>query len=85
MVAFVNQTYAIPTAANFAALDTLIALAKLRPRGVMASPMLTRQKDKLAKLLPDWVGEQATIEVFFTLTPENPARVQQLDMQLVGR
>jgi CubicO group peptidase (beta-lactamase class C family) len=138
VVAFVNQTYAIPTAANFAALDTLIALAKLRPRGVGASPILAQQKAKLAKLLPDWnttadnplfaenffldydlaarrqatqalfakagrilsvgelmpenqlrgrfqlVGERATIEVFVTLTPENPARVQQLDMKLLG-
>ena len=138
VVAFVNQTYAIPTAANFAALDTLIALAKLRPRGVGASPILAQQKDKLAKLLPDWnttadnplfaenffldndlvarrqatqalfakagrilsvgelipenqlrgrfqlVGERATIDVFFTLTPENSARVQQLDLKLLG-
>jgi CubicO group peptidase (beta-lactamase class C family) len=138
VVAFANQTYAAPTAANFAALDTLIALAQLRPRGVIASPVLMQQKDKLAKLLPDWnttadnplfaenffldhdlaarrrdtqtlfaqagkitsigalvpenqlrgrfrlVGERATIEVFFTLTPENPARVQQLDLKLLG-
>ncbi len=137
VVAFTNQTYTAPTAQNYAALDTLIALAGLRPRPVAASPMLARRKAELAALLPDFntpatnplfaenffldedlasrrraaqallaqagpirsvgelepenqlrgrfqlLGERATVEVFFTLSPENPARIQALDLRLL--
>ncbi len=139
VVALDNLTYAVPTAANFAALDTLVALAGLRPRPTPAAAVLTQRQAELARLLPDWntpatnpvfaenffldetlaerrqaaqalfsqagkilsvseiipknqlrarfhlVGERATVEVFFTLTPENPARVQQLDLRLLPR
>ncbi|OGX90507.1 hypothetical protein [Hymenobacter coccineus] len=141
MVAFANQTYAAPTIANFGALDTLVALARLRPRPVAASPILAQRQAELARLLPGFgldaavgnavfaenffldqdvatrrqtaqalfaqagaitavgplvpenqlrgrfqlVGERGTIDVFFTLSPENPARVQQLDLKLAGR
>ena len=139
VVAFTNQTYAVPTAQNFAALDTLITLAGLRPRPVPASAVLARRKAELAALLPDFTtpadnpvfaenffldedlpsrqraaralraqagnivsvselepenqlrgrfrlrGERADIEVFFTLSPESPARVQQLDLTLRRR
>ena len=137
VVAFVNQTYAVPTAQNFAALDTLVTLAGLRPRAVVPAPILARRKAELAALLPDFNlpannplfaenffldkdlpdrrqaaqallaqagkiisiselepenqlrgrfrlrGERAEVEVFFTLSPENPARVQQLDLKLL--
>jgi len=136
VVALTNQTYAGPTAANFAALDTLLALARLRPRPVTASAVLRQRKEQLAKLLPGWEavdkqlfagnffldedlasrrqtaqtlfaqvgrvlnvgelepddalrgrfrlrGERGSVEVFFTLSPETPARVQQLDLRLV--
>ncbi|WP_157886971.1 serine hydrolase domain-containing protein [Hymenobacter sp. PAMC 26628] len=141
VVAFANQTYAVPTSANYGALDTLVALAGLRPRPVAASPILAQRKAELAHLLPDFgfdsaagnavfaenffldqdvatrrqaaqalvaqagkitavgplvpenqlrgrfqlVGEHGTIDVFFTLSPENPARVQQLDLTLAGQ
>ena len=29
------------------------------------------------------LGERAAVDVFFTLSPESPARVQQLDLKLV--
>ncbi|MFD1468890.1 serine hydrolase domain-containing protein [Hymenobacter caeli] len=137
VVAFVNQTYAAPTAQNYAALDTLITLAGLRPRAVAASAILAQRKAELAAMLPDFntpatnplfaenffldedlatrrkaaqallaqagpirsvgelepenqlrgrfrlLGERATVEVFFTLSPESPARVQHLDLQLL--
>lgn len=137
VVAFTNQTYTAPTAQNYAALDTLIVLAGLRPRAVPASAILAQRKAELAALLPDFntpatnpifaenffldedlaarrkaaqallaqagpirsvgalepenqlrgrfrlLGERATVEVFFTLSPESPARVQQLDLKLV--
>lgn len=137
VVAFTNQTYTVPTAQCYAALDTLITLAGLRPRAVASSPILARRKAELAALLPDFntpatnplfaenffldedlatrrqaaqalvaqagpirsigelepenqlrgrfrlLGERATVEVFFTLSPESPARVQQLDLKLL--
>jgi CubicO group peptidase (beta-lactamase class C family) len=137
VVAFTNQTYTAPTAQNYAALDTLIALAGLRPRAVAISPILAQRKAELAALLPDFntlatnpifaenffldedlaarrkaaqallaqagpirsvgvlepenqlrgrfrlLGERAAVEVFFTLSPESPARVQHLDLKLV--
>ncbi|MFD1874391.1 serine hydrolase domain-containing protein [Hymenobacter bucti] len=137
VVAFTNQTYTAPTAQHYAALDTLIALAGLRPRAVAASAILAQRKAELAALLPDFNtpvtnpifaenffldedlstrrkaaqallaqagplrsvgalepenqlrgrfqlrGERATVEVFFTLSPENPARVQHLDLKLI--
>ena len=136
VVALTNQTYAGPTAANFAALDTLLALTRLRPRPVVAAAILRQRQAELARLLPDWQavdgrifaenffldddlasrrratqallaqtgkilsvselepddalrgrfrlrGERGSVEVFFTLSPETPARVQQLDLRLV--
>ncbi|MFD1468897.1 serine hydrolase domain-containing protein [Hymenobacter caeli] len=139
VVALDNLTYAGPTAANFAALDTLVALAGLRPRAPAGSAILAQRQAELARLLPAWevpansplfaenffldeplagrrqaaqalfaragkigsvgplvpenqlrgrfllTGEQAAIEVFFSLTPETPARVQQLDLRLLPR
>ena len=137
VVAFANQTYTAPSAANFAALDTLLTLAGLRPRAVAPSAILAQRKAELAALLPDFntpatnpifaenfyldedlatrrkaaqallaktgpirsvgelepenqlrgrfrlLGERAAMDVFFTLSPESPARVQQLDLKLV--
>lgn len=137
VVAFANQTYAVPTAQSYAALDTLLTLAGLRPRAGPVSAILAQRKAELAALLPDFntpatnplfaenffldedlatrrkavqallaqtgplravgelepenqlrgrfrlLGERATVEVFFTLSPESPARVQQLDLKLV--
>ena len=137
VVAFANQTYAYPTAANFAALDTLFSLAGLRPRAVGASAILAQRQAELVALLPDFntpatnplfaenffldqdlaarrtaarallaqagpvrsvgalepenrlrgrfrlLGERAAVDVFFTLSPESPARVQQLESKLV--
>ena len=137
VVAFTNQTYTAPTAQNYAALDTLIALAGLRPRAVGASAILAQRQAELVALLPDFntpatnplfaenffldqdlatrrtaaqallaqagpirsvgalepenqlrgrfrlLGERAAVDVFFTLSPETPARVQYLELKLV--
>ena len=137
VVAFANQTYTSPSAPNYAALDTLLTLAGLRPRVVAASAILAQRKAELVALLPDFntpatnpmfaenffldqdlttrrtaaqallaqagpvrtvgalepenqlrgrfrlLGERAAVDVFFTLSPESPARVQQLDLKLV--
>jgi len=132
IVSFANLTYAGTGSINLKALDTLIAIAKLKPRVLPPSTILKQRKDELIKLLPDWKqaessgifaenffpdnpidslkkqsaslyakagkiirigeiipennlrgsfvieGEKSNIEVFFTLTPENPPLIQEL-------
>ena len=139
IIAYGNLTYANLGTANWAVLDTLISAAKLKPRQLPASPMLSQRKAELVTLLPNWTdgdksrifaenffpdqslefrrkaaqtlfakigkvvrvgelvpenqlrghfvieGEQASVDVFFTLTPENPALIQQLDLTEIAK
>ena len=134
-----NLTYAGLSAVNAEVLDTLVAMAKLQPRRLPVSPILTQRQAELVKLLPDWTnaeqsgifaenffpdqsvvrrrkqvqnlyarvgnirrvgelvpdnqlrghflleGERGNIDVFFTLTPETPALIQQLDFREVKK
>ncbi len=134
IVAFANHTYANMSMINMAALDTLIALAKLKPRAVAVSPVLKQRQKELLALLPEWKGakesgifsvnffldyftdslkkeagaiyaragkiirvnemiaennlrgyciieaENENIGVHFTLSPENPALIQEYDI-----
>ncbi|GAB2563332.1 serine hydrolase domain-containing protein [Spirosoma aerophilum] len=138
VIAYGNVTYASLGSVNSAVLDTLVAMAKLRPRQLPVSSILAQRKAELLKLLPNWTnaeqsgifaenffpdksvatrrktvqdlyakvgtikrvgelipenqlrghflleGEKANIDVFFTLTPETPALIQQLDFREVG-
>jgi CubicO group peptidase (beta-lactamase class C family) len=131
VVSFANLTYAGTGGVNLRVLDTIIALAQLKPRLVPTSPILNQRKNELVKLLPNWnnaeksgifaenffpdnpidslkkqasnifanagkiikvrdmvadnnlrgrfimEGEKQNIEVFFTLTPENPPLIQE--------
>jgi hypothetical protein len=123
---------------NAIALDTLIAIAGLKPRVLMPSLILNQRKDEIIKLLPSWnedqtnvfaenffldeslvrrreatrkifedaraiknirslnpenqlrgsfvlEGEKKNISIFFTLTPEKEARIQQLDIDLIQK
>jgi len=135
IVTFSNHTYAPASSLNMQALDTLIALAKLKPKPLPVSAILNQRKSELTKLLPDWdkaeasgifaenffldyfpdmlrteataifkkagkivrvqeivpsnnlrgsfimEGENADIEIFFTLTPENPPLIQQYSIK----
>ncbi len=139
VIAYANLTYAGLGSINAAVLDTLVAIAKLQPRALPVSSILTQRKAELLKLLPDWenaeqsgifaenffpdksldfrrkavrdlyakagaiqkIGElipenqlrghflmegtTANIDVFFTLTPEKPALIQQLDFREVSK
>jgi len=58
VVCFANVTYAPTTALNTRVLDTLVTLAQLKPRQVVASPLLKERKEQLVKLLPDWNGAE---------------------------
>jgi hypothetical protein len=135
VVALANLTYAGLSTPNWAALDTIIAIAGLRPRQLPVSDILIKRKKELLALLPDWKdaeksgifavnffkdnpldslkktsrdlytkagrikriremipdnqlrgefvieGENNEIHVAFTLTPENPSLIQQLDLK----
>jgi len=137
VICFANLTYANASTINMRVLDTLVTLARLKPReGVASSVLLQRQKELVA-LLPDWngalqspafavnfwmdyfvdtlraesralfakvgtirgvgpmqaenglrgwfllEGEKGDLEVRFTLTPENPAKVQEFHLRAV--
>lgn len=131
VVCFSNVTYAPTSLINNQVLDTLIALAALKPRQLQPSSILEKRKEQLVQLLPSWKGaeaagifaenffldyfhdalrkeseaifektgrilrvgtvlpenglrgsfvlegEKANAEVSFTLTPENPALIQE--------
>ncbi len=135
IVSFSNHTYGAPATPNAIALDTLIAMAGLKPRVLPPSQILNQRKEEIVKLLPDWKeenakivavnffpdesierrraatqkifseageiknitelkpenqlrgsfmleGEKKNILIFFTLTPEKAALIQQLDIEL---
>jgi hypothetical protein len=54
VVCFANVTYAPTAGLNIRVLDTLISLAQLKPRQLVASPVLKARKEQLVKLLPNW-------------------------------
>jgi hypothetical protein len=136
IIAHANRTYAGMATINMAVLDTVIALADLKPLPVKVSNILKQRKEQLVKLVPDWKnaeqsgifaenffpdrsvshrkkeldlllaktgsitgstdmnaenqlrgtfllkGTTGDIRVYFTLSPENPALIQQLDFSL---
>lgn len=135
IVSFSNHTYGAPGMPNAIALDTLIAMAGLKPRVLLSSEILNQRKEEIVKLLPEWKeeqtsifaenffpdeslerrrattrkifeesgaiknvkalepenqlrgsfvleGEKKNVLIFFTLTPEKEALIQQLDIEL---
>jgi len=138
IIGYANRTYAGMATINTAVLDTIIALAHLKPLPIAVSKILDQRKNELVKLLPDWKnaeqsgifaenffpdrsvrhrkkeweavyaqtgeivsigemvpenqlrgyfnlkGRKASSKVFFTLSPENPGLIQQLDFTLVA-
>ena len=135
VICFANLTYANTSTINMMVLDTLVTLARLRPRLPAASPILEQRQKELVALLPDWAGasdspifavnfwqdyfvdslraesralfarvgkivrvgplrpennlrgtfllegERGNLEVRFTLTPENPAKIQSFHIR----
>ena len=68
VMCFANLTYASTTGINMQVLDTLIALAGLKPRQLTPSSILKQRQAELVKLLPNWKeAEQSGIfaENFF--------------------
>ena len=60
VILFANVTYAPTTPPNFSVLDTLIRLAQLKPRQLPASNILTRRRNELVKLLPDFTNAESS-------------------------
>lgn len=54
VMAFDNLTYAGTAAVNMAVLDTLIALADLRPRTLPVSSVLAQRQHSLSLVFPEW-------------------------------
>lgn len=137
VICFANLTYANTSLINMTVLDTLVTLARLRPRMPASSPVLEQRQKELAAFLPEWEhaagsaifamnfwqdyfvdslraearglfaqvgkivrvgpmrpennlrgsflleGEKGVLEVRFTLTPENPAKIQEYHIRRV--
>jgi len=56
VISCANLTYANAGAINLEVLDTLVTLAKLKPRAVLVSRILQQRKRELAAMLPEWQG-----------------------------
>jgi CubicO group peptidase (beta-lactamase class C family) len=50
ILSYANLTYAAPTTPNLQVLDTLIAIAGLKPRQLPASPILEKRKNELVNI-----------------------------------
>jgi CubicO group peptidase (beta-lactamase class C family) len=60
VVCFSNVTYAPTTYINNRVLDTLIALADLKPRQLKPSSILEKRKEQLVQLLPSWKSAESS-------------------------
>ncbi|MEO7482297.1 MAG: serine hydrolase [Ferruginibacter sp.] len=60
IISFSNLTYASNTDINKQVLDTLVAIAKLKPRQARVSAILNQRKSELVQLLPEWKNPEAT-------------------------
>jgi CubicO group peptidase (beta-lactamase class C family) len=54
VILFANVTYAPTSAINTAVMDTLVQLAKLKPRQTSVSPILAKRQQELVKIIPNW-------------------------------
>ena len=139
IVSFANRTYAPVSGLNAHILDTLVAIAHLKPKLLTVSAILKQRQNELVALLPAWKnadntgifaenffldyfpnslrkeaesifdkagkilkineivpennlrgafvleGEKGNIEVSFTLSPENPALIQEYHIKEVSK
>jgi hypothetical protein len=60
VMAFDNLTYAGTSGINMQVLDTLVAMANLKPRSLPPSAVLEQRKNDLMKILPDWKDAESS-------------------------
>jgi CubicO group peptidase (beta-lactamase class C family) len=58
VMSFDNITYGGTSTINTAVLDTIITLAKLKPRALPVSDILEQRKNELVKIFPEWNGAE---------------------------
>jgi CubicO group peptidase (beta-lactamase class C family) len=56
VILFANVTYAPTSVINIAILDTIVQLAKLKPRVISVSPILQKRKVQLVSMLPNFTS-----------------------------
>ena len=135
VIFFANHTYAPTSTMNLIVLDTLVQIANLKPRAVVASPILLQRQKELVQILPKWEnltpifaenffddylinelkaeasqlfeqagtilsvgkihaenqlrgycilqGSKQNLKLSFTLSPENPALIQEYHLELI--
>ena len=60
VICFANLTYANAGSVNLQVADTLIRLSGIKMRQLPPSDILTKRRDELVKLLPDWSNAKAS-------------------------
>lgn len=60
VMSFDNITYGGTSTINTAVLDTIVTLAKLKPRTLPVSGILEQRKNELVKILPGWNGAESS-------------------------
>ena len=60
VISFANLTYANAGSVNVQVADTLMRLSGVKPRQLPPSYILTKRKNELVKLLPDWNNAKAS-------------------------
>ena len=60
VIFFANATYASTGVPNTIVLDTLIRTAQLKPRQLPPSAIVTKRRNELVKLLPDFTGAETS-------------------------
>jgi Beta-lactamase len=83
VVAFGNRTYSPMGGINMQVLDTLIRMAKLKPRDITVSAILERRKNELMKILPEWKDAEKSgifAENFFPDYPIDDLRKQSNEL-----
>jgi CubicO group peptidase (beta-lactamase class C family) len=83
IVSMANRTYSPMGGINTLVLDTLVKMAKLKPRAVQVSTVLDQRKNELMKLLPDWTDAEKSgmfAENFFPDYPIDSLRKQSREI-----
>jgi CubicO group peptidase (beta-lactamase class C family) len=85
IVSFSNRTYGAPSRMNAMALDTLIAIADLKPRTLPASAILEERKAQLVQVLPEWPEDNLEMFADNFFLDESLARRKGKTVDMYGK